>query len=80
MHVSERFLLESGIRYKIFPGTAISPRECILFALQFFQRKRPENFTCLRLFDVITYFNVVFQNSLMRNSKLENAAQRAYLC
>ena len=49
----------------------------------FFQRKKPEHFTCFFFIDVIIYFNVVlvlFSNRFMMNLKLQNAEQRRCLC
>ena len=60
----------------IIPRAAINSWECLLFALQLFQRKRPEQSPCLLFIDVIIYFNFVMSllsNCVMMNLKLQNA-------
>ena len=65
------------------PGEAISPWQRLPFALQLFQRKRPEHFTSFFFVDIIIYFNVGFlllSNCFIINLKLHNAAQRCCPC
>ena len=94
--VSERFWLERwSLEYQgvcIMPGAAITPWERVPSTLQLFQRKRLEHFTCFFLTYVIIYLKrcvpnfphnyklLLFSKCFMMNLKLQNAAQRAYLC
>ena len=64
------------LRVCIIPRAAINSWECRLFALQLFQRKRPEQSECLLFIDIIIYFNFVMSllsNCFMMNLKLRNA-------
>ena len=65
------------------PRAAISSWQHLPFALQLFQRKKPEHFTCFFFTDVIIYFNVVlllFSKCFMMSLKLQNSEQRCCLC